>query len=138
MSPQKSFMKTWKNWVDGKWVEGAGGQLTAIENPATGEKIAEVPNSTPADVDRAVEAAKRAFYDGRWTGLMRGERQRMLWRLGELVEQKAPSTTCVSSPRAPATPSGMKPASTCRITLPISAANQWVWWVRSRLGTIHS
>ncbi len=97
MSPKKSYMKTWKNWVDGKWVEGAGGQLTAIENPATGEKIAEVPNSTAADVDRAVEAAKRAFYDGRWTGLMRGERQRMLWRLGELVEQKAQELARVES-----------------------------------------
>ena len=57
----------------------------------------EVPNSTPEDVDLAVQAAKRSFYDGRWTGLLRGERQRMLWRLGELVEQKAEELARVES-----------------------------------------
>jgi betaine-aldehyde dehydrogenase len=90
-------MKAWKNWIDGKWAESAGGQTTAIENPATGEQIAAVPNSTREDVDRAVQAAKRAFYDGRWTGLMRGDRQRMIWRLGELVEQKAAEFAKVES-----------------------------------------
>jgi betaine-aldehyde dehydrogenase len=90
-------MQTWKNWIDGKWRDSASGQMTAIENPATGEQIAEAPNSNREDVDRAVEAAKKAFYDGRWTGLMRGERQRMIWRLGELVEQKAEELARVES-----------------------------------------
>jgi betaine-aldehyde dehydrogenase len=90
-------MKTWKIWIDGKWVDSAGGQRTAVENPATGEKIAEVPNCGPEDVDRAVQAAKKAFYDGRWTGIMRGDRQRMIWRLGELVEQKAAELARVES-----------------------------------------
>jgi betaine-aldehyde dehydrogenase len=82
-------MKSWKIWVDGKWADSVGGQAMEIENPATGVKIAEVRNSSREDVDRAVQAAKRAFYDGRWTGIMRGDRQRMIWRLGELVEQKS-------------------------------------------------
>ena len=90
-------MKTWKIWIDGKWVDSAGGQRTTVENPATGEKIAEVPNCGPEDVDRAVQAAKKAFYDGRWTGIMRGDRQRMIWRLGELVEQKAAELARVES-----------------------------------------
>ena len=38
-------MKTWKNWIDGKWVESVSGQITAIENPATGDKIAEAASS---------------------------------------------------------------------------------------------
>jgi betaine-aldehyde dehydrogenase len=90
-------MRRWKNWIDGKWTESAAGEMTGIENPATRETIAEVPNSTSEDVNRAVQAAKRAFYDGRWTGLMRGERQKMLWRLGELVEQKAEELARVES-----------------------------------------
>jgi betaine-aldehyde dehydrogenase len=90
-------MKTWKNWIDGKWTASASGQTTAIENPATGQRIAEVPNSNGADVDRAVQVAKKAFYDGRWTGITRGDRQRMIWRLGELVEQKAEELARVES-----------------------------------------
>jgi len=90
-------MKTWKNWIDGKWVGGAGSEITAIENPATGEKMAEAPNSNCEDVNRAVQAAKKAFYDGRWTGLMRGDRQRMIWRLSELVEQNADQLARVES-----------------------------------------
>src|SRR5271156_362907 len=90
-------MKRWKNWMDGKWTESAAGRMTRIENPATGEAIAEVPNSTQEDVDKAVQAAKKAFYDGRWTRLMRGERQRMIWRLGELIEQKAEEFARVES-----------------------------------------
>ncbi|HWY47471.1 MAG TPA: aminobutyraldehyde dehydrogenase [Bryobacteraceae bacterium] len=82
-------MHTWKVWIDGKWTDSVGGQTVAIENPANGKKIAEVVNGSRADVDRAVGEAKKAFYDGRWTGLARGDRQRMIWRLGELVEQKA-------------------------------------------------
>jgi betaine-aldehyde dehydrogenase len=90
-------MRTWKNWIDGKWVDSVSGQMTTIENPATGGKIAEAPNSNGQDVDNAVQAAKKAFYDGRWTGLMRGERQRMIWRLGELIEQKSEEFARVES-----------------------------------------
>jgi len=90
-------MESCKNWIDGKWVESAGGPMMSLENPATGEQIAEAPNSTKEDVDRAVRAAKRAFYDGRWTGLMRGERQRLMWRLSELIEQKAEELARVES-----------------------------------------
>jgi len=90
-------MTTWKNWIDGKWTDGAGGQTMAIENPATGAQIAEVQNSNRADVDLATQAAKRAFYDGRWTNLMRGDRQRMIWRLGELVEKYAEKLARVES-----------------------------------------
>src|ERR1700678_855022 len=90
-------MRRWKNWIDGKGTERAAGEMTGSENPASVDTITEVPNSTPEDVDRAVQAAKRAFYDGRWTGLLRGERQRMLWRLGELVEQRAEELARVES-----------------------------------------
>jgi betaine-aldehyde dehydrogenase len=90
-------MKDWQNWIDGRRTASAGRDIIAIENPATGHKIAEVRNSTPEDVDRAVRAAKRAFYDGCWTGLTRGDRQRMIWKLGELIEQRAEQLARVES-----------------------------------------
>src|SRR5438552_3869355 len=52
-------------WIDGAWADSKGGGRTAIENPATGEKIADVVDASRDDVDRAVQAAHNAFYDGR-------------------------------------------------------------------------
>jgi betaine-aldehyde dehydrogenase len=64
----------YKLWIDGQWVDSQGGGLMTIENPATGEKLAEAVDASPADVDRAVQAAQTAFYDGRWSKLTPGER----------------------------------------------------------------
>ena len=50
-----------KNFVGGKWVDAVEGGTMEVLNPATGETIAEVPQGTQADVDRAVAAAKKAL-----------------------------------------------------------------------------
>jgi betaine-aldehyde dehydrogenase len=76
-----------KLWIDGKWVDSRGGGTIAVENPAKGKKIAEVVDASPADVDLAVQAAKRAFYDGRWSKLVPGERSKAIWRLADLLEK---------------------------------------------------
>ncbi len=60
-----------------------------IENPATGEQIATVVDGSAADVDRAVQAAHMAFYDGRWSKLSPGQRSAALWRLADLLEGRA-------------------------------------------------
>ena len=57
----------YKLWIDGKWEDTKGGSVMSIEDPTTGKEIAEVINASREDVDRAVQAAKRAFYDGRWS-----------------------------------------------------------------------
>src|SRR5690242_18331462 len=77
----------YKLWIDGKWSDSQGGGTIAVENPATGKKIAEVVDASPADVDRAVEAARRAFYDGRWSRLVPSERSKAIWRLADLLEK---------------------------------------------------
>jgi betaine-aldehyde dehydrogenase len=78
-------MKRYKLWIDGQWTDGSGGMM-AIENPANGEKIAEVVNANHADVDKAVKAAHTAFYDGRWSKLTPSERSVAIWKLGDLLE----------------------------------------------------
>src|SRR5215216_3216748 len=50
-----------KNFVGGEWVDAVDGGTMEVLNPSTGETIAEVPRGTQADVDRAVEAAKKAL-----------------------------------------------------------------------------
>lgn len=78
-----------KLWIDGKWQDTSGGSRMSIENPATGEKIAEVVNASRQDVDAAVRAARTAFYDGRWSKLTPSARSLALLRLADLLEARA-------------------------------------------------
>ncbi|HRC77862.1 MAG TPA: aldehyde dehydrogenase family protein, partial [Kouleothrix sp.] len=74
-------------WIDGAWSDGAA--RMPVVNPATGAQYAEVASAGPADVDRAVQAARTAFYDGRWSRLTPGERSKILWKLADLLEANA-------------------------------------------------
>jgi acyl-CoA reductase-like NAD-dependent aldehyde dehydrogenase len=47
-------------FIDGDYVESRSAVAIEVENPATEELIAEVPDADEADVERAVEAARRA------------------------------------------------------------------------------
>jgi betaine-aldehyde dehydrogenase len=75
-----------RNFIGGEAVDPAEGGTEEVVNPATGEPIAEAPLSTKPDVDRAVEAAKRAF-DG-WAATPPGERARALLRMADLIEER--------------------------------------------------
>jgi betaine-aldehyde dehydrogenase len=76
-----------QNFIDGEWADPAEGATEEVLNPATGEAIAEAPLSTAEDVDRAVQAAKRAF-DG-WATTTPGERASALLRLADAIEEHA-------------------------------------------------
>lgn len=60
-----------------------------VVNPSTGNVFAQVARAGAADVDKAVKAAREAFEDGRWTGLTPHDRGRLLWRLADLIEERA-------------------------------------------------
>jgi len=84
-------------WINGKWEDSKGGGKFAVENPATGEQIAEVIDASAEDVDRAVAAAKKAFYDGRWSRLSPGDRSMAIWKLADLLEKNAEEISRVES-----------------------------------------
>jgi aldehyde dehydrogenase (NAD+) len=81
-------------YIDGDWVGASGDDEVAVVNPATEEVISKVPQASVADVDRAVEAARRAFDDGPWARMKPRERSDLLTefvqtiadRRGELVD----------------------------------------------------
>src|SRR3954468_10651293 len=75
----------YKNFVGGEWVDAVEGATMDVLNPATGEKIAEVPRGSEADVERAVEAAKKALPD--WLETTRGERSEMLLKLADRLAE---------------------------------------------------
>src|SRR5215217_85019 len=70
---------TYENFVGGEWFGAVEGETMEVLNPATGETIAEVPLGTEADVDRAVDAAKRALPE--WLETTPGEHAEVLARL---------------------------------------------------------
>lgn len=53
--------KYWQNYINGEWTDAEDGERIAIENPATGQNLAEVARARKADVDRAVAAARACF-----------------------------------------------------------------------------
>ncbi|HTK32189.1 MAG TPA: aldehyde dehydrogenase family protein [Candidatus Saccharimonadaceae bacterium] len=71
--------------INGEAVDAASGRTFTTSNPATEEAITVVAEAGPEDVDRAVRAARAAFDSGPWPKMRPAERQRLLWKLGDLV-----------------------------------------------------
>jgi betaine-aldehyde dehydrogenase len=83
--------QTLKNFVDGEFVDPADGETEPVINPANGEVIGHAPLSSPEDVDRAVQAARRAF-EG-WSTVTPAERSLALIRLADAIEEHADELT---------------------------------------------
>lgn len=78
----------WQNYVDGAWVDGGAGRID-VTDPATGEQIAEHALADAADVDRAIQAARRVHRSGTLTAMRPIERGRMVQAMGRyLLEHK--------------------------------------------------
>lgn len=75
--------------IDGREVAAISGRTTKVTNPATGEAAAIVPVADEEDVDRAVQAAGRAFEEGRWPQMPASERGRVLMRIASLLRERA-------------------------------------------------
>lgn len=74
----------WQNYIDGAFVDGSAGRID-IEDPGTGQKIAEQALADAADVDRAVTAAQRVHESGALSDLRPVERGRMVRRMGDTL-----------------------------------------------------
>ena len=72
--------------IDGKWVEAVSGKTFTTTNPSTGEALAEIAEGGSQDIDRAVQAARRAF-DGPWRKFKPHDRQEILLKLADLVDR---------------------------------------------------
>src|SRR3954452_6715168 len=104
-----------KNFVGGEWVDAVEGGTMEVLNPATGDVIAEVPSGTQADVDRAVEAAKKALPE--WLETTPGEGGEELLKLADAIEDNADELAELESKNVG------KPLSYARDEMPVSADN---------------
>ncbi|MFE3453317.1 aldehyde dehydrogenase [Nonomuraea sp. NPDC059194] len=71
-------------FIGGEWVAPAGTGIIEVVNPHTEQVIGSVPDGTPADMDRAVAAARDAFDHGPWPRLSFAERAEAIGRLAEI------------------------------------------------------
>jgi phenylacetaldehyde dehydrogenase len=73
--------------IDGKWVNAVSGKTFPTYNPATGEVLAQIAEGDREDIDLAVKSARKAFDSGPWSRMTASQRGRLIWKLGDLLEQ---------------------------------------------------
>jgi len=83
--------------IDGELVAPVEGKTRTLINPATGAAGDTAPECGVEDVNRAVAAARRAFDDGRWTGLGPGGRAAALLKLADLLEENLDALAAMES-----------------------------------------
>jgi len=81
----KQFPSTVKNWIDGSETDAADGSLFDKRSPATGERLCRAARSRAADVEDAVEAAKRAY--PAWSGMTPVQRGDILMAVVRAMQQ---------------------------------------------------
>ena len=80
-------MATFKNFVNGNYVEAADGRTTDIIDPSTGQKYADAALSASADVDAAMSVAAKAFES--WGQTTPSQRSLALHRIADAIEARA-------------------------------------------------
>jgi (Z)-2-((N-methylformamido)methylene)-5-hydroxybutyrolactone dehydrogenase len=82
-------LKEYQTYIDGKWCDAASGKKFQTSDPYTGEPWALIPECDAKDVDRACEAAWRAFDKGPWPAMSQTARGKVLRRIAGLIEKHA-------------------------------------------------
>jgi aldehyde dehydrogenase (NAD+) len=83
-------------FIDGRWCPAASGESIDTYNPATGRVLATLARGRQPDVDAAVAAARRAF-EGPWSRFTTAQRQQVIIRFAELVDQHYDELTLLES-----------------------------------------
>jgi len=86
--------------LGGERVHAADGKTFAVIEPASGSPFAQVAQAGLEDVDRAVQAAHRAFQEGSWPRLSATERGRILLQAASLVRQRSEAIAALEARNA--------------------------------------
>jgi succinate-semialdehyde dehydrogenase / glutarate-semialdehyde dehydrogenase len=73
-------------YIDGAWSNGEGRKGEDVLNPATEKPLAHLPHASTADLDRAVEAAKKGF--AVWRATSAYDRARILRKAADLMRER--------------------------------------------------
>jgi len=108
-------VRTYQQFIGGRWVDSAAGETLEVINPANDEPVARVPASDADDVDRAVQAAAKAFET--WQKTTPQERMTALLKLADIVETNADELTRLESSQTG------KPLNVAAVDMPAIADN---------------
>ncbi|MGN7298062.1 aldehyde dehydrogenase family protein [Ferdinandcohnia sp. SAFN-114] len=80
--------ETYQLLINGEYSNSSNNEFFETYNPATGEVIAKVAKATKEDVDRAVDAARNAFENGKWPKLPQARRARVLNNIAAIMRER--------------------------------------------------
>lgn len=104
-------------FINGKFVESSGDDKFQTINPSTEKVISEITESTDADVDKAVKAARNA-YEKTWSKMPPAERGKYIFRIARLIQERARELAVIE------TMDGGKPIRESRdVDIPLAAAH---------------
>ncbi|MEM7783163.1 MAG: aldehyde dehydrogenase family protein [Planctomycetota bacterium] len=110
--------KEYSLFINGKFQQSEGGSTFESLNPATEKPIARVTESSTADVEKAVAAARTAFDDGPWRKMKASERGKYIYRIARLLQERAKEFAVLESL------DGGKPIRESRdVDIPLAAAH---------------
>ena len=81
-------MQNYRMWIGGEWVEAESGKTFPAYNPATGEEIARVPLADKVDIDKAINAARKAL--PLWSRKTQEERSEIICKMADKIAEYAP------------------------------------------------
>ena len=83
--------------IGGRRVPAVSGLTLPNTDPTTEQPLAQVPRGSAADVDAAVQAARRAFADPSWAGITPDRRGRIINQIADVIEQHAEELATIDS-----------------------------------------
>ena len=111
-------MQKFQHYIDGAFSDGAA-QFES-HDPATGQVWALMPEARMGDVNRAVEAAERAFHAPEWADLTATARGKLLMRLADLISENAQTLAKLETrDTGKINPRDIGPDCLCRRLLPL-------------------
>ena len=105
--------------IDGRFVDAVDGRTFDTIDPGTGRVLATVAEGSERDIDRAVEAARRAA-EGPWSKMSPSDRGRIVHRIGDLIAEHAEELAELES-----LDSGKPASAALAVELPLAADMFW-------------
>src|SRR3972149_6832574 len=90
-------VKNQKMLIDGQWVDSVSGKTFETVNPTTGDVLCRVAEGDKANVDGAVQAARKALESKGWRNMAPAQRGRLLNKRADLIEADAKGLAALES-----------------------------------------